>query len=774
MRRIVLALTVVSALVGRAGADVPSGGILVADFGGRGASGPAAAAVLRSLWASGKVAAVPYADAAALRATSFESGGARFRDAVAATHAAFAVVGNVEALGDVIEVCMQALDVGANPVGSVCRRGARGDLGAVVSEAAHVLAPRLGADATASSAVSLDEIVPFVVSARVASFDAPGAEAALQGADPSVAAALVDVRHSLTAIAENSALPPTLRLRGAIASGDTKMMANLAASLPHGEATAGLVSLALVTAGQSVSAIGHGSDAVLARAAAALRAGHDSVAARELTPLVTHVPPDAAALALVAAQAASLDDELEGRVVVAAAKTSAPLAARLLTRAARAGRDVSSPLATLSLADVSSDRLRELSSALPADGATRARLDAELQARPTRAAAAHETPGDGHPSAKATAAAVEPTATTPTATPTATPPARKNVPPDVETLSQALLPLLTRFPALIGHPGTAIQLVGPGETTTFAPRWIDRQLLRAALVHAITSEPLVLHIAPGGAPLTLEVATALQGGKTDVTLSLHQPGEAKPQVERERVVVYGVNLVRTGVLFWLVVVGSILSALAAAAWLAFRLLRSGTVDVHVHNKLGADKETIAVLLSRSGECPVIEEHEEFERRERKRGPRTVHRRRSLAAGLTRFSGVPAGEWFVHLFGVVRRGGELVALPEGLTRTIQVDPRGSVRVDFELSNAAAEVRIQVVDGKPVRGASIIIESLPEPLTTNASGEVATLLPPGEYTVRITARGTSVRKRIPVSDTATVKLVVDLIAERNPAPVAEEHP
>jgi hypothetical protein len=130
--------------------------------------------------------------------------------------------------------------------------------------------------------------------------------------------------------------------------------------------------------------------------------------------------------------------------------------------------------------------------------------------------------------------------------------------------------------------------------------------------------------------------------------------------------------------------------------------------------------------------------------------------------VTLFRGVPAGTYWVHLYGTYKHDNR--ELKEEQSAQVIVKREETVQVEFGPPPTCAVFMFRIVDGKkPVGDAKITDDGPPEvTVQTNTRGEGQLALSPGPRVIRIAVGNKVIGHPVDVSDTELHDVHIDLMA------------
>lgn len=588
-----------------------------------------------------------------------------------------------------------------------------------------------------------------------------------------------------------------MRTGAALAAGETQAAIDLAAGAPKNAiaqveaARAKLQVMDLDGAERQLATLKHqkGEAVQLARAELAYRRGDKQALNKELQPLLDGDMSDAQTMRFIASLPPGyLPADLEKRVLAAAQRTAKELpelASRVALRAARGGARTKQTMALLRPDSLSPSELPEVEklvdpsqpegqqliraarqriASMPLPTGTRPTVSTggtRIQV-PSQAAAGATS---GHPSLleqPRSSSAAGPSAGS-LITPDATA-------PQVTDLAEHLIGLLEMFPPLASDrreveirrqpmvPRKTVVLVrAHGSVPPFWwPYAINLNLLKFALRYALTSFPYYLDVIepPPGKDLdhlSAELVSAFMegnglkaeylllynvassGNAAVVSLALIDTG-AESAYEFNTTISSGSSgLIRYNAVFFIllgVLVGGVV------LWMVVTIIRAGQVIVEVARDPGSERDSLTLLINHSSKPPKVDDPIRFDEVERRRGPQKGRRKQTLVGPKTIFPRVPAGRWYIHVFGAVVKGGEVRSVTETFTQELFVKSGETTCVKMDLDPQTTEYRIRVRDGDPVTGA--IISSDREPgrvVSTDTEGQAIIELTRGHHILRV---------------------------------------
>jgi hypothetical protein len=132
---------------------------------------------------------------------------------------------------------------------------------------------------------------------------------------------------------------------------------------------------------------------------------------------------------------------------------------------------------------------------------------------------------------------------------------------------------------------------------------------------------------------------------------------------------------------------------------------------------------------------------------------------------TTFRGIPKGKYFVHLYGIYTRGRQTLVLSEPC-ETVEVFPRKSAFVAFNLESSEAEFKLTVVDDVgPVEGARVWLDKdRAKAVPTAKDGTVTMKVPKGYHVIQVTAKGIQVERPYHVIKAKIHEMTINLVWER----------
>jgi hypothetical protein len=659
----------------------------------------------------------------------------------------------------------------------------RGDFAQLALAAATAVAADAGLTVTPVDA-SLAELRPFVRAARaLGAGDMTNAAESLRLAGRDVAGRVSAAKDVADVVWRNAQLPADLRIVAALAAGENQEAVKLgrddkskSPDVQAQELRAELAASDLAGAKKTLATIKHakGDAAELARAEYDLQNNKSADAARELTPLLKKTPPSSPALALIASlPPGTLDAKLESLALNAAhgvAGAQPGVASMVGLRAAKGGNQSADAVGLIKPAEMKPMELGDVDKMLEGKGEPSA-LDksvvASVQERRTAKVVALKDEGNRpkEEGGKKTAAAADPYAS-----------------PEVRSLARQLEPLLARFPQLAGDAGGMV-VVYPmkGGSYPWSPYWVRRQPLGSAIEYALAAAPRrlgvimrheeqsahpsasdferIADIGDESAPLVLLYGCTAAGAEAHVELQLYSVADGKLYSDEENIAGESTGLVRLNPI--LIPLGTVL-LVGLLFFGVRRLMRVGEVVIDIKRDPGVEKEMLAIRITTNPKPPAIEDLEKFHKTTRTRHGRMAQ---FNAPARTSFPRVPVGKYWVHLYGTFQKGGEIRAIPAGISKEIVVKNHETQRVQLELDPGTTEYRVNVTDGEPIAGATIIVDdNRGKPVVTDREGNAIIHLKRGEHVLHVAVKGETFDKEVEVVQHKVQLLTISLAAER----------
>jgi predicted Ser/Thr protein kinase len=158
----------------------------------------------------------------------------------------------------------------------------------------------------------------------------------------------------------------------------------------------------------------------------------------------------------------------------------------------------------------------------------------------------------------------------------------------------------------------------------------------------------------------------------------------------------------------------------------------GRIELHIDRAADAD-EALCVEVSKNPKRPVVAHMMDFHSTTKAAGTITKARFATLiSSGLT--MKVPAGKWYVHLYGTYSRGGKLSLVPDACTREVEIKRGTHHELVFDLQPKLADVTIEVLYDKR---ADVTVWTNDEMARRrpDASGKVEVQLPVGNHIIHV---------------------------------------
>ena len=213
------------------------------------------------------------------------------------------------------------------------------------------------------------------------------------------------------------------------------------------------------------------------------------------------------------------------------------------------------------------------------------------------------------------------------------------------------------------------------------------------------------------------------------------------------------------------IAGGVLALLALLV--VVRVSRStGTLDVTISRAPDAAEEVYCLDVTKSATRPALGDVAKFHADTRRAGARTGKRSRTLVGKATTFR-LPAGRWFVHLYGAFERGGTLRAVPDTATKEIEVRRGRPAAVTFELAPTLAEVQLHVQGAG--KGATVGTTAR-DRVHLSLDGRATLALAVGSHTITVEHAGKTYRRDLKVPAARVQRMTIDL-ASGEPTSSAE---
>jgi hypothetical protein len=170
-------------------------------------------------------------------------------------------------------------------------------------------------------------------------------------------------------------------------------------------------------------------------------------------------------------------------------------------------------------------------------------------------------------------------------------------------------------------------------------------------------------------------------------------------------------------------------------------------------------------VSTSPEAPELGDVEAFRARLADKRTGQTAREAWKVGRMTEFRRLPAGRWYVSLYGAYIAGKQTIAINDDPDR-VEVRPRKTTTVVFDLQHREAEFEIRVSDGKqPVAGARVWVDDRTDAtVETDGSGRALVKIAHGYHLLNIAARDVEVRRAYHVIKAKRHEMNINLEAER----------
>ncbi|MBT8493799.1 MAG: protein kinase, partial [Deltaproteobacteria bacterium] len=346
-------------------------------------------------------------------------------------------------------------------------------------------------------------------------------------------------------------------------------------------------------------------------------------------------------------------------------------------------------------------------------------------------------------------------------------------------VADAVAPTLSRFPELESFRSVVLVPM-EHQTELWRPRWPVTNRFSAGLELALMSPPydLAVHhdattvseplsqpalaaiVAGSGTDGALLYSLGADGSALAFELVVFRKGSEDVSGVAERITDRKLELVVFNP--WLVRAG-VIAAATLILLIGYRLIRgSGQVSVSLKMHTKDVKDYLSIAIRRSRTAPKIGNPDAYIAALERQGARKSKRTATFANKNVDFDGVPAGRYYVHLYGVLEEGGRRELISE--SKAVKV-PRGKVTpVIFNLVPDDTEHELHVIgaEGKLV-GATVWLEERPNTRTkTNGEGVAVVHTPVGQHSVVISHGGRQVS--VILSSTSTRRQTRTLNFER----------
>jgi hypothetical protein len=672
------------------------------------------------------------------------------------------------------EVRGQVLGPEGDRLTSVAVQVPPGELNILAKLLAERLSVRLGLTVLERTPTSLEALRPYArAQAQMNAGDSRGAAATLQLADSRPSTNVTSAKQLVDSLARDPAVPPSSRMQMSLLSGDNggaKLTAeeilkteptNVQARAGKARAMAGLGDVE--NAINEFEPIKNSKDPIAAATNVALlvkrRYSPDRRAMSgakmtedeqlELAAKSLSDPDDDARPTLAFMSGAgpnALPPELEEASIGAAERVAArdpALSASVATRALKGGVQVDRALRLTQPQKLEKDELEAIKEKLDALGAAGASASKALGVEIEKRAGVAEKLRLG-------GLEVGP------------------VDSELEPLAAELRGLIAHFGILQEQLGQRVLVVArqQDEATWYLPFKLRRARLEQGLLRAAWGKPFEMSLvapAPGTGTLPSGSLTepflgtlveqqgadvvlvhSAQASGTDVELELILFDGASATAYRTRGKVGGMKHAILSMNF-LPVAG--LALLVVGAVVAWRLRRrSGEITVRVAAN-DATERRFCVLVSQSAVAPKVTDPKqhaaEFDATTRIK----VKYFAKVTEAVTSLERVPAGKWYVHLYGTYKTGkiAHVLSGPE-FTQAIELLPQEVCPVTFSLTVMNAEFHVTVQDkSKPVVGVPVWLDNdRDKAVKTGDDGLAVLKVPIGQHMLRVEAGGMLVEK------------------------------
>ncbi|MDB4959000.1 MAG: hypothetical protein JWO36_6569 [Myxococcales bacterium] len=339
-----------------------------------------------------------------------------------------------------------------------------------------------------------------------------------------------------------------------------------------------------------------------------------------------------------------------------------------------------------------------------------------------------------------------------------------------------LAPMLAAFSELSQmHRISVAEL--EGQPSFASLRTTHPAIVQRALRHALAAAPYELQVTAQSRTLdadSIDAATVsrLMGDADGVLLYRVQAGDVDPNVTLmlyTRGATEGKQLARTlpiaGVIGWNVGKVTMLALVilglvgALVVWIT---RATGTVKVIVDRASDVSDDTLCIEITKRASRPPVPDLQAFYTATRKAGSITKPRLATLIASNSQFQ-VPAGTWYVHLYGTFSRGGTLRPVPETCTQQLTVKRGSTIEVKLDLTSKLAEVTVHIES--EARGGVAVWPNDDQraKVYTDPEGDALLILPVGNHTIHIDAHGTLLSKPLQIVAPKLQLLTINLKRE-----------
>jgi hypothetical protein len=207
-------------------------------------------------------------------------------------------------------------------------------------------------------------------------------------------------------------------------------------------------------------------------------------------------------------------------------------------------------------------------------------------------------------------------------------------------------------------------------------------------------------------------------------------------------------------------VGGLLGLAAAGRAVAPWLLGGGELHVVLHPDPETTERVYNTRISKLPRSPRVSgDPGKWVAAMQKAGVRLGARGQTLIGNLTRFDIFP-GKWYVHVWGVHRKGGELVVMPP-VSEPIVVIRRELVVANMNLrpSLSACHVKVATSDG-PVIGAMVWMNEDDRRQTTDGEGKAVMFVGAGSHVLRVQVGARIVEKPVKAPGGGSLEVAVQL--------------